>query len=81
MQATLIIAAASALLFADIAQAAEIKVLASGATKEAYLELNAPVLSGVTMAELLEFNGAVRVFDYSTSGSDSTLEAGVNWMS
>jgi iron complex outermembrane receptor protein len=48
--------------------------------KEAYLELNAPVLSGVTMAELLEFNGAVRVFDYSTSGSDSTLEAGVNWM-
>jgi iron complex outermembrane receptor protein len=48
--------------------------------KEAYAELNAPLLKGVTMAELLELNGAVRFSDYSTSGSHTTFKAGANWM-
>ena len=48
--------------------------------KEAYAEINAPLLKGLPAAELLEVNGAVRVFDYSTSGSDTTFEAGLNWM-
>ncbi|WP_395622867.1 TonB-dependent receptor plug domain-containing protein, partial [Sphingomonas daechungensis] len=47
--------------------------------KEAYLELNAPILSGVTGIELLEVNGAVRFSDYSTSGSTTTFKGQVNW--
>ena len=47
--------------------------------KEAYAELNAPILKGVTGVELLELNGAVRVSDYSTSGSTTTLKGSANW--
>ena len=47
--------------------------------KELYAELNAPLLSGVRFADLLEFTGAVRFSDYSTSGSSTTFKAGVNW--
>ncbi|MEO8548099.1 MAG: TonB-dependent receptor [Sphingomicrobium sp.] len=47
--------------------------------KEAYAELNAPLLKDVAFAELLEFSGAVRVSDYSTSGSTTTFKAGANW--
>ena len=46
---------------------------------EAYVELNAPLLSGRPFFELLEFNGAVRFSDYSSSGSTTTLKGGVNW--
>ena len=41
--------------------------------------MNAPLLSGVPFAELLELNGAVRLSDYSTSGSTTTFKGGVNW--
>jgi iron complex outermembrane receptor protein len=47
--------------------------------KEAYAELNAPLLSDVQFADLLELNGAVRFSDYSTSGSTTTFKAGLNW--
>lgn len=47
--------------------------------KEAYAELNAPLLSNVPFADLLELNGAVRFSDYSTSGSTTTFKGGVNW--
>ena len=47
--------------------------------KEAYAELNAPLLNNVAFANLLELNGAVRFSDYSTSGSTTTFKAGVNW--
>ena len=47
--------------------------------KEAYLELNAPLLADVPFVELLELNGAVRVSDYSTSGSTTNFKAGINW--
>ena len=47
--------------------------------KEAYAELSVPLLSGVHLADQLELTGAVRYFDYSTSGSDTTLKAGLNW--
>ena len=47
--------------------------------KEAYAELNAPLLADVPFADLLELNGAVRFSDYSTSGSTTTFKAGVNW--
>lgn len=46
---------------------------------EAYAELNAPLLAHVAGAELLEFNGAVRFSDYSTSGSTTNFKGGVNW--
>ena len=47
--------------------------------KEAYAELNAPLLAHVPGVELLELNGAARVSDYSTSGSTTTFKGGVNW--
>ena len=47
--------------------------------KEAYAELNAPLLAGLPFINLLELNGAVRFSDYSTSGSTTTFKGGVNW--
>jgi len=47
--------------------------------KEAYAEINAPILSGRPGADLLELNGAVRFSDYSTSGSATTFKGGINW--
>ena len=47
--------------------------------KDAYAELNAPILADVPFIELLELSGAVRFSDYSTSGSTTTFRGGVNW--
>jgi iron complex outermembrane receptor protein len=47
--------------------------------KEAYAELNVPLLADVPFIKLLELNGAVRVSDYSTSGATTTFKGGVNW--
>lgn len=47
--------------------------------KEAYAELNAPLLAHRPFFDLFELNGAVRISDYSTSGSKTTLKGGVNW--
>ena len=47
--------------------------------KEAYAELNAPLLRDVPFASLFELNGAVRISDYTTSGSTTTFKGGVNW--
>jgi iron complex outermembrane receptor protein len=47
--------------------------------KEAYAELNVPLLADVPFVNLLELNGAVRFSDYSTSGSTTTFKGGVNW--
>ena len=48
--------------------------------KEAYAELNAPLLADVQFADLLELTGAVRFSDYSRGiGSTTTFKAGVNW--
>ena len=47
--------------------------------KEAYAEINAPLLADKPFADLLELTGAVRFSDYSTSGSTTTFKAGANW--
>jgi iron complex outermembrane receptor protein len=47
--------------------------------REAYAELNAPLLSDMPFVNLLELNGAVRFSDYSTSGSTTTFKGGINW--
>lgn len=48
--------------------------------KEAYAELNAPLLKDVPFANLLELSGAVRFSDYSRGiGSTTTFKAGANW--
>jgi iron complex outermembrane receptor protein len=47
--------------------------------KEAYAELNAPLLANRPMAELLEVNVAGRVSDYSISGSTQTFKGSVNY--
>ena len=46
---------------------------------EFYGEVNIPLLSGASGADLLEVNLAGRTSDYSTSGSESTYKAGVLW--
>jgi iron complex outermembrane receptor protein len=51
----------------------------SYSVKEAYAEINAPLLSDRPFFELLELSGAARFSDYSTSGSTTTLKGGVNW--
>ena len=47
--------------------------------KEAYLEVVVPLLSESPLGELMNVNGAVRVTDYSTSGSVVTWKAGLNY--
>ncbi len=49
------------------------------AVDEAYIELRAPLLKGLPLVQSLDVSFAARVFDYSTSGSDSTLKGGVTW--
>ena len=51
----------------------------SYSVREAYAELNAPLLADLPFVNLLELNGAVRFSDYSTSGSTTTFKGGVNW--
>ena len=47
--------------------------------KEAYLETIVPLARDLPFAKSLEFNGAVRATDYSTSGSVTTWKAGLTW--
>ncbi|MBV7315154.1 TonB-dependent siderophore receptor [Shewanella sp. NIFS-20-20] len=46
---------------------------------EAYLELAIPLLSDLPLAQQVDLSAAVRVFDYSTFGSDSTWKLGLTW--
>jgi iron complex outermembrane recepter protein len=46
---------------------------------DVYLETVVPLLSGQTLANLLEVNAAVRHTDYSTSGGVTTWKAGLSW--
>lgn len=47
--------------------------------REAYAEINAPLVRDLMFVNLLELNGAVRFSDYSTSGSTTNFKAGLNW--
>jgi len=47
--------------------------------KEAYLEMNVPLLKEMTMADSLSFRGAVRASDYSTVGNTLSWNAGLEW--
>ncbi|BAJ01571.1 TonB-dependent receptor plug domain-containing protein [Shewanella violacea] len=46
---------------------------------EAYIELAIPLLSGLPFAEQVDLSAAMRYFDYSTFGSDSTWKLGLTW--
>ncbi len=46
---------------------------------EGYAEVVVPLLSNAPLAELIEFNGAYRQADYSTSGKISTWKSGLTW--
>lgn len=46
-------------------------------TKEAFAEVDVPLLAEATFAKALNFNGAVRYADYSISGSAVTWKAGL----
>lgn len=47
--------------------------------KEAYVEFNVPVLSGVTLADSLDLSLAGRYSDYDTFGEDTNYKFGVRW--
>ncbi|MEH3105759.1 MAG: TonB-dependent receptor [Sphingomonas fennica] len=47
--------------------------------KEAYAETVIPLLRDLSFAQKVDFNGAVRVTDYSTSGRVETWKAGLTW--
>ncbi|HEX7781556.1 MAG TPA: TonB-dependent receptor [Sphingobium sp.] len=47
--------------------------------KEAFVETVVPLLSKVPFAKSFDFNGAVRVTDYSLSGTVVTWKAGLSW--
>lgn len=56
------------------------KALAGKITvKEAFAEIQVPLLRDVAFARSLELNGAVRVTDYSTSGTVTTWKGGATW--
>ncbi|QFU23344.1 TonB-dependent receptor [Shewanella eurypsychrophilus] len=46
---------------------------------EAYIELAIPLLSGLPFAEQVDLSAAMRYFDYSTFGNDSTWKLGLTW--
>lgn len=46
---------------------------------EGFVETVVPLLKDVPFAEALDFNGAVRYTDYSTSGDVTTWKAGATW--
>ncbi len=46
---------------------------------EVYGEIQVPILKGVPGADLLQVSAALRWFDYSTFGSDTTSKFGLNW--
>ncbi|MBQ4852684.1 TonB-dependent receptor domain-containing protein, partial [Pseudoalteromonas sp. MMG012] len=46
---------------------------------EAFLELAVPVLSDLPFAQQVDLSAAVRAFDYSSFGSDSTWKLGFTW--
>lgn len=47
--------------------------------KEAYIETIVPLLRDAPLAEKVDFNGAIRATDYSTTGSVVTWKAGLTW--
>lgn len=47
--------------------------------KEAFAELNIPVLSDAPFAKSLDVNGAIRFTNYSTSGNVKTWKGGATW--
>jgi outer membrane receptor protein involved in Fe transport len=48
-------------------------------SNEGYAELNAPLISGMPLAEDLELQAAARVFNYNTFGSDWTYKLGLRY--
>lgn len=46
---------------------------------EVYLELAIPLLADVAFAESVELSAAMRYFDYSTFGDDTTWKLGLTW--
>lgn len=46
---------------------------------EAYLELAIPLIADAPLAEAVELSTAVRYFDYSTFGDDTTWKVGLTW--
>jgi len=68
-----------------IAASGETAGIPSGATSggfdvtEFYGELNIPVIAGIALVDLLEFNVAARSSDYSTSGSKETYKISGLW--
>ena len=75
---TQVFAVCAAFLIPAAAHAAEIKLIASNAVKEAYLEVDVPILNSDSTGKL-NINAAGRVTDYSTSGTVWAWKVGGTW--
>ena len=53
--------------------------MGSDTVKEAFVELEVPILKGVPLAETLTLNLSGRYSDYKSYGGSSTYKAGLNW--
>jgi iron complex outermembrane receptor protein len=51
----------------------------SESVREGFIETVVPLLKDMTLVKSLDFNGAVRVTDYQTSGAVTTWKAGLTW--
>ncbi|MEY3464405.1 MAG: hypothetical protein RL603_3 [Pseudomonadota bacterium] len=51
----------------------------SDTVKEAFTELEVPLLADLPLLKRLSFNGSFRWTDYDSYGSDTTYKAGLNW--
>jgi outer membrane receptor protein involved in Fe transport len=51
----------------------------SETVKEAFAETVVPLLKDIPLVKALDFNGAVRITDYKTSGAVTTWKAGLSW--
>jgi iron complex outermembrane receptor protein len=51
----------------------------SESVKEAFAETVVPLFKDLTLIKALDFNGAVRITDYHSSGSVTTWKAGLSW--
>mgnify|MGYP003329622434 CR=1 FL=1 len=51
----------------------------SDTVKEAFTELEVPLISGEPLMKRLSFNGSFRYTNYDSYGSDTTWKAGLNW--
>lgn len=69
----------SLLIAGDVLGNAQDPIRGSINAREAYAELNLPLVRDLPLADYAELNAAIRYSDYDLFGSDTNYKLGVNW--